>query len=87
MTAPSKFATAKEAREAGWFSRRNKTRESHLDSKAMREEKLLKKQEDAKTRARSAVNRSAQEQLFILDYRLGEGLGAVKERARLTAFI
>jgi hypothetical protein len=41
----------------------------------------------AEIRAESRSKRSAQEQLNLLDQRLGKGIGAAKERKRLNAFI
>ena len=38
MAIEPEFNTSKEAKEAGWFSRRHKTSKEHLESKKKREE-------------------------------------------------
>ncbi len=43
---------------------------------------LLK--EEADTRAEARASRSASQQIDVLDKRLGKGLGAKKERAKLA---
>lgn len=41
MSTEPKFATTKEAKEAGWFSRRHQTNREHLEAKKKRELKSL----------------------------------------------
>lgn len=75
---------ADDPRAHGAFSRRYKTSKG-LD--AYREAKQSREaaQEAAKiAREEARVNRSNAEQLALLDSRLGEGLGARKERRRLN---
>lgn len=43
------------------------------------------RQEAAKERVAARAERSSVEQLKVLDQRLGEGVGALRERARLKA--
>jgi len=43
------------------------------------------KREEADSRADDRASRSPAQQLAVLDRRLGKGIGAVKERARLAA--
>ena len=38
MTTPAKFKTSKEAKKAGWFSRRHQTNEALLETRKRREE-------------------------------------------------
>lgn len=68
----------------GWFSRRHQTGEAHADARRAREEKRTARFRSAKERQEAAAQREPQEQLRRLDERLGVGVGAKKERARLT---
>lgn len=71
------------SKSEGWFSRRHKNREG-LDK--YREEKELDTQDFFYTldsNRASRKNRSAKQQLALLDERLGKGIGAKKERKRL----
>ncbi len=43
MAIPPKFATSKEAKEAGWFSRRHQTNAEHLEAQRKRAEKKKRK--------------------------------------------
>ena len=72
-----KFQTRKEAKEAGFFSRRHKTGEAHVAAKAAREERAKRKAE----RAQSSETRSVAEQIARLN---SGGHAAKKERKRLT---
>lgn len=45
--------------------------------------RVEKRQDEADTRNNERANRSAKQQLALLDKRLGKGKGAKKERARL----
>jgi hypothetical protein len=47
----------------------------------------VRRREEAKERQRQRDGRTPEEQLAILDMRLGVGKGAKKERARLAALI
>lgn len=38
MSTEPKFKTAREAKEAGWFSRRHQTNKAHLEVKAKRKQ-------------------------------------------------
>ena len=64
-------------RPAGWYSRRHSTSTAHLafhDTIAARR---------AARPENNPTNRSPREQLDALDFRLGRGQGAVKERLKL----
>lgn len=73
------FNSTVEAKKAHWFSRRHQTADAHLEAKALREARR------DKSRQRVPVKRTPQQQLNELDRRLGVGVGAVRERARLQA--
>lgn len=47
--------------------------------------RIEKRQAEADQRAEKRGKRTAKQQLNLIDKRLGKGIGAVKERARLTA--
>ena len=49
--------------------------------------RILEKQKEAEARASARAKRSHTEQLSLLDSRLGVGLGATKERARIKDLI
>ena len=81
------FATSQEAKKASWFSRRNHTSEAHDKVHQTREVERIAKFKNAHKRNEETANRSPREQLRRLDQRLGTGVGAKKERARLKAII
>ena len=45
MAIEPKFAESKDAKKAGWFSRRHKTNKEHLEAKKKRLKKEVKKNE------------------------------------------
>ena len=79
------YATSKEAKAAKWFSRRHQTSAAHSEARAERERCKKLKQDVCEMNIRLAAERSQKEQLRRLDERLGKGVGAKKERARLAA--
>ena len=81
------FATSQEAKKACWFSRRNRTSEAHEEERQTREDERITKAQNAHKRNEEAANRSPREQLRRLDRRLGAGVGAKRERARLKTLI
>lgn len=81
------FTTVQKAKKAGWFSRRNHTSEAHEKARQTREDERITKFQNAQKRNEEAANRPPCEQLHRLDQRLGAGVGAKKERARLKALI
>lgn len=72
-------------KQDGWFSRKYKTREG-LDR--YRAEQLQRENDFWDTieqNKKERAKRSPQQQLALLDERLGKGMGAKKERKRLKA--
>ncbi len=53
----------------------------------LRADRAEERKQTAKELTEERAKRSPQEQLALLDYKLGKGVGAVKERARLQAQI
>ncbi|MBI4068468.1 hypothetical protein HY413_03625 [Candidatus Kaiserbacteria bacterium] len=82
-----RFETSKIAKANRWFSRRHSNRDAHEEVRSVREHRRLKKVADADVRMAYAAARTPQEQLARLDAKLGKGIGAVKERAKLVARI
>lgn len=71
----------------GWFSRRHETREAHKTAKERHQKFQQDKVQLAKVNRIARQQRTAMQQLALLDQRLGVGVGARKERARLQKFI
>ena len=84
---PDVNVTRVSAREAGYFSRRHKTAEAHNAVIAEREETEANYEYDLEERVQARLLRSPEEQLILLNKRLGEGVGARKERKRLKVQI
>ncbi len=80
---------ATEAQKKGWFSRRHETAGPHREAVAAYKKAhgSEARQMRAEIRRETREGRSPQEQLVMLDSRLGDGVGAQKERARLQKMI
>lgn len=74
------FETAKDARAAGWFSRRHETEEAHAASTMTARERKAQRRREAETRAEARALRTDEEQIEILRQR---GSIASRERTRL----
>lgn len=73
----------------GWFSRRHQTAEAHQAAvgKYLAEHGRTARKQGADERNAYRASLSPAQQLIELDRRLGNGVGAVKERARLSALV
>ena len=72
-----------EKRNEKWFSRRHETSDAHDAERAKREAEAIAKSYRFGIRSEVRSARNASDQLAELDRRLGVGVGAAKERARL----
>lgn len=75
------------AKQPGWYSNRHKTAEAHNDWRARRDARVVVWEETMRENERARAKRTPQQQITVLDERLGKGKGAVKERKRLKAQI
>lgn len=82
-------AQGNSSKPKGWFSRRHQDNAAHSEA-VQKYGKLhgkLGRAEKAQANAAKRNERSAAQQLKLLDERLGEGVGAASERARLQKLI
>lgn len=89
MAAEAKFASSQEAKRQGWYSRRHKTDEEHRQNLAANSlaTRRQARREDAAVRNELRAMRTPQQQMALLNQRLGVGKGARKERERLATLI
>lgn len=71
--------------QAGWFSRRHATSEAHDQTREQHGIARELRAEGVTSRKAARDALTARQQLNKLDRRLGKGVGATKERARLKA--
>lgn len=81
------FGSHAEAKAHKWFSRRHKTSDAHMEARESFLFKVVSRSLDATERKKYRDSLSPKEQLEVLNKRLGEGVGARRERARLKAQI
>ena len=81
------YSSHSEAVANSWFSRRNKTAEKFHAWQASRDAKHADKAKREQERILAAAKRTPQEQIKRLDFTLGPGVGAVRERKRLNALL
>ena len=81
------YASHSEAVANSWFSRRNKTAEKLHQWQQARDARQADKVKREQERISAAAKRSPQEQIKRLDFTLGPGKGAVRERKRLNAML
>ena len=79
----TRFTSQAEARSAGWFSRRHQTNEAHSAAVQERAAKTSAQRREADCVQLGAESRTPEQQLAKLDARLGKGVGATRERAKL----
>ena len=89
MEAEQKFSSAAEAKAARCHSRRHRTNEAHNNRTdwwmANKSPEAKRKAAESRQKIRSEIDTASQ--LKLLDERLGVGVGAVKERARLSKLL
>lgn len=74
-------------RSKGWFSRRHKSAQPHMLAQREREDKEQERLFTMAINAELRAKRTPEDQIAVLNKRLGQGQGAKKERARLAAQI
>jgi hypothetical protein len=82
-------AQGKSNKPKGWFSRKHQDNAAHSEAvqKYGKAHSKLARAEKAQANAAKRTERSAAQQLKLLDERLGENVGAAKERARLQKLV
>ena len=71
-------------KRSGWFSNRYQTAAAHLSAKEVKIAKETAWIQGIAKRAEDRRERTPQQQIAVLDKRLGEGIGAKRERKRLA---
>jgi hypothetical protein len=87
MSKQSPVSSTVDERPKNMFSRRHETREAHDAAYDQWERRWTSNFANADLRAKERAQRTPAQQLALLDERLGAGVGATKERARLTALM
>ncbi len=71
----------------GWHSRRNQTSEAYEESYRARMDRESLMFETIEENKKARASRTSAQQLTLLDERLGVGIGAKKERKKLSELI
>lgn len=76
---------AQDAKPAGWFSRKHGNREAHEKARAgyLSRHSPEARQGVAEANSDARSKRTPEQQLEFLDSKLGKGVGAARERAKL----
>lgn len=85
MSIGCKFATAEQAKQEQWFSRRHRTSEAHMLARDKLMKKYLEKTVSAAERHEFNLSQTASERIEHLDKTLGKNQGAARERKRLAS--
>ena len=80
-------AETHEKKKKKGFSRRHETSEAHGVAHRAREERVLAKANGVEERAAARALRTPVQQIAELNRRLGNGVGAKKERERLAKIV
>lgn len=70
-------------RSNGWYSRKHQNGRAHMEARQEEEARIYEREKVLEDNRKARKARSPQQQINVLDKRLGKGVGAKKERKRL----